>query len=105
MANPKGEILPGAYAEVHLKLPSAASTLVIPVTSLIFRSAGLRVAVVRQGHAAMIPITLGRDFGTEVEVISGLDGSESVITNPPDSLVAGEEVRVAKQGTNQWGAE
>ena len=105
VANPKGEILPGAYAEVHLKLPAAASTLIIPVTSLIFRSAGLRVAVVRQGHAAMIPITLGRDFGTEVEVISGLDGSESVITNPPDSLVAGEEVREAKQGDNQWGAE
>jgi RND family efflux transporter MFP subunit len=105
VANPTGEILPGAYAEVHLKLPAAASTLIIPVTSLIFRSEGLRVAVVRQGHAAMIPIALGRDFGTEVEVISGLDGSESVITNPPDSLVAGEEVREAKQGDNQWGAE
>jgi RND family efflux transporter MFP subunit len=95
VANPAGEILPGAYAEVHLKLPSATSTVVIPVTSLIFRSEGLRVGVVRNGHAIMVPITLGRDFGTEVEVVSGLGGSEKVITNPPDSLVDGQEVRSA----------
>ena len=105
VANPTGEILPGAYAEVHLKLPSAASTVVIPVTSLIFRSEGLRVGVVRNGHAALIPITLGRDFGTEVEVVSGLDGSEKVITNPPDSLVEGQEVRSATPGAGSWGAE
>ena len=105
VANAAGEILPGAYAEVHLKLPSARSTVIIPVTSLIFRSEGLRVAVVRQGRAAMLPISLGRDFGTEVEVVSGLDGSEAVITNPPDSLVNGEEVRIAKAGAEQWGTE
>ena len=105
VANPTGEILPGAYAEVHLKLPSATSTVIIPVTSLLFRSEGLRVAVVRQGHAVMLPITLGRDFGTEVEVVSGLGGNEAVITNPPDSLVDGEEVRVAGPGENHWGTE
>jgi RND family efflux transporter MFP subunit len=105
VANPTGEILPGAYAEVHLKLPSAASTVVIPVTSLIFRSEGLRVGVVRNGHAALIPVTLGRDFGTEVEVVSGLDGSERVITNPPDSLVEGQEVRIATPGSGSWGGE
>jgi RND family efflux transporter MFP subunit len=105
VANATGEILPGAYAEVHLKLPSAASTVVIPVTSLIFRSEGLRVGVVRKGRAALIPITLGRDFGTEVEVVSGLDGSEKVITNPPDSLVDGQEVRSATSGAGSWGAE
>jgi RND family efflux transporter MFP subunit len=105
VANPSGEILPGAYAEVHLKLPSATSTVIIPVTSLLFRSEGLRVAVVRQGHAVMLPITLGRDFGTEVEVVSGLGGNEAVITNPPDSLGDGEEVRVAGPGENHWGTE
>ena len=105
VANPSGEILPGAYAEVHLKLPAATSTVIIPVTSLIFRSEGLRVAVVRQGRAALLPITLGRDFGTEVEVVSGLAADEAVITNPPDSLVEGEEVRVAGPGENHWGAE
>ena len=105
VANPAGEIPPGAYAEVHLKLPSAASTVVIPVTCLIFRSEGLRVGVVRNGRAALIPITIGRDFGTEVEVVSGLDGSEKVITNPPDSLVEGEEVRIATPGAGSWGAQ
>ncbi len=105
VANPKGEILPGAYAEVHLKLPAATSTVIIPVTSLMFRSEGLRVSVVRQGHATMLPITLGRDYGVEVEVVSGLTANESVITNPPDSLVDGEEVRVATPGANQWGAQ
>lgn len=106
VANPTGEILPGAYAQVHLKLPSATSTVVIPVTCLIFRSEGdLRVGVVRNGHAVLIPITPGRDFGTEVEVVSGLDGSEKVITNPPDSLVEGQEVRIATPGTATWGAE
>jgi len=105
VANPTGEILPGAYAEVHLKLLSATSTVIIPVTSLIFRSEGLRVGVVRNGHAFMIPITLGRDFGTEVEVVSGLDGREEVITNPPDSLVEGQEVRIANPGAGSWGGE
>ncbi len=105
VGNPTGEILPGAYAEVHLKLSSATSTVVILVTCLIFRSEGLRVGVVRNGHAALIPITLGRDFGTEVEVVSGLDGSERVITNPPDSLVEGQEVRSATPGAGSWGGE
>ncbi len=105
VANPTGEILPGAYAEVHLKLPTATSTVVIPVTSLIFRSEGLRVGVVRNGRAFLIPITLGRDFGTEVEVVSGLEENERVITNPPDSLVEGQEVRNAAPGAGSWGAE
>jgi RND family efflux transporter MFP subunit len=105
VANPTGEIPPGAYAEVHLKLPSTATTLIIPVTSLIFRSEGLRVAVVRNRHAVMTPITLGRDFGTEVEVVSGLDASEKVITNPPDSLVDGQAVRSATPGEDSWGGQ
>ena len=88
-----------------MKIPSAASTVVIPVTSLIFRSEGLRVGVVRNGRAVLIPITLGRDFGTEVEVVSGLDGSEKVITNPPDSLVDGEEVRSTNSSADQWGGQ
>jgi RND family efflux transporter MFP subunit len=105
VANPKGEIPPGAYSEVHFKLPSPASTVVIPVTSLIFRSEGLRVAVVRNSRAVMVPVTLGRDYGTEVEVVSGLDGSEKVVTNPPDSLVDEQEVRSATPGANDGGAQ
>lgn len=103
VVNPTGEILPGAYAEVHLKLPSPTTTVIIPVTSLIFRSQGLHVGVLRQGRAVMVPITLGRDFGTEIEVVSGLDGSEAVITNPPDSLVDGEEVRISTSDADKRG--
>jgi RND family efflux transporter MFP subunit len=95
--NPTGELLPGAYAEVRLKLPADIPSYILPANSLIFRSEGLRVAVVVEGnHAALVPITIGRDFGNEVEVVAGLTGQESVITSPPDSIVAGETVRVAE---------
>ncbi len=94
--NPTGELLPGGYTEVHLKVPSGAATYILPVTSLIFRSQGLQVAVVENGNKArLVNITLGRDFGNEVEVVAGLPDNASVITDPPDSLVSGETVRVA----------
>jgi RND family efflux transporter MFP subunit len=94
--NPTGELLPGAYGEVHLKLPADIPTFILPVNALIFRSEGLRAAIVTDGsHASLVPITLGRDFGNEVEVLAGLTGQETVITSPPDSLVSGEQVRIA----------
>jgi RND family efflux transporter MFP subunit len=92
--NPSGELLTGAYAEVHLKLPSPASSLILPVDTLIFRSEGLRVVVVNNGKAELRPITLGHDFGSEVEVVAGLTGDEAVVINPPDSIESGQEVRV-----------
>src|SRR5580658_4633491 len=95
--NPTGTLFSGAYAEVHLKLPNATSAFILPVNTLLFRSEGLRVAAVTDGkHAELKPITLGHDFGSEVEVVAGLNGDESIIANPPDSLVSGEEVRIAK---------
>jgi RND family efflux transporter MFP subunit len=95
--NSTGELLPGAYTEVHLKLPEGVSTFILPVNTLIFRSQGLQVATVQNGDkAALVPIVLGRDFGTEVEVVSGLSGQENVMVNPPDSLVEGEQVQIAQ---------
>ena len=95
--NPTGTLLSGAYAEVHLKLPTATSAFILPVNALLFRSEGLRVAAVTDGrHAELRPVTLGHDFGSEVEVVAGLTGNESVIVNPPDSIVAGEEVRIVQ---------
>jgi len=92
--NPTGELLPGAYAEAHFKLPSAGQVYLLPVTALIFRSAGLQVATVNDGvHASLKRIQLGRDYGNQVEVISGISSGDTVIVNPPDSLVDGEEVR------------
>jgi len=95
--NPTGTLLSGAYAEVHLKLPTATSAFIVPVNALLFRAEGLRVAAVTDGkHVDLKPVTLGHDFGSEVEVVAGLSGHESIVVNPPDSIVAGEEVRIAQ---------
>jgi len=95
--NPTGTLFTGAYAEVHLKLPTAVSSLLVPANSLIFRSEGLQVATVRdEHHAELKRITVGHDFGTEVEVVGGLTGNEAVIVNPPDSLVSGQTVRISQ---------
>ena len=94
--NSSGQLLPGAYAEVHLKVPAGTPALILPVSALIFRSDGLQVGTVESGNRATLRnVVLGHDLGSEVEVVSGLTGDDSVITNPPDSLVSGEIVRVA----------
>jgi len=93
--NPRNELLPGSYAEVHIKLPTATTTLQLPVDALIFKGDGLQVATVdAQNRVALLTVTSGRDFGDMVEVLSGLSGGERVISNPPDSLSPGDTVRV-----------
>jgi len=74
------------------------------VNTLLFRSEGLRVAAVKDGKANLIALTLGRDFGSEVEVLTGLNGDESLIVNPPDSIVSGQPVRLAASGQASSGA-
>lgn len=101
--NPTGELLTGAYAELHLKLPGNVSTFTIPVNALLFRSEGLRVVSVKDSKVTLLPVTLGRDFGTEVEVLTGLNGDEQLIVNPPDSIVSGQPVRLAQSGASQAG--
>ena len=102
--NPTGELLPGAFAEVHLAVPSGAPTFILPVSALIFRAQGLQVGVVKDGNRAQLAnIILGRDFGSEVEVVSGLQADDQVIINPPDSLISGEEVRVAQPPNQNQG--
>ena len=91
--NPTGELLPGAFLSVHLKLKSETPAIVIPVNTLIFRSNGMEVAVVRNNKAELLPITIGRDYGTEVEVLSGVTSQDAIIENPSDSLTSGTEVR------------
>jgi RND family efflux transporter MFP subunit len=98
VVNSTGLLFSGAYSEVHFKIKSDGSTLLLPTTSLIFRSEGLRVGTIKNGNrAALTPIVLGRDFGNEVEVVSGLPDSASVILTPPDSLVDGQVVHVVDQ--------
>ncbi len=96
--NPTGELLPGAYVSAHLMLGAASRAVVLPVNTLIFRSEGLRVAVVRDGKAQLVPITMGRDLGNQIEIISGVVSGDAVIENPSDSLVSGTTVRVAPSG-------
>ena len=94
--NPTGELLTGSYTEVHLKVPGQGSSYLVPVSTLVFRSQGLQVAVMKDGSAVLTPVTPGRDFGEQIEIVSGLTGNESVIVTPPDSLVSGQKVQVVQ---------
>ncbi len=96
--NPRGELLPGAYVFVHLQLPKEVRSVTIPVNTLIFRAQGLQVAVVRDAQARLVPITLGRDHGTFVEIVAGLQPSDQVIVAPSDSLTSGTPVRIKLTG-------
>jgi RND family efflux transporter MFP subunit len=97
--NPKGELLPGSYAEVHLKLPTEASTFKLPVNAIMFGTDGVRAAIVgADGVVKLQPITLGRDYGNSLEVVAGLTGDEQIVLNPPDSLESGQQVRIAGPG-------
>jgi RND family efflux transporter MFP subunit len=94
--NRTGEIFNGAYAQVHFKLPTASFAFVIPVNCLLFRAQGLQVAVVNNGCVELRTIKPGHDFGDNIEIVSGLNGTEEVVINPPDSIVAGQAVRVGQ---------
>jgi RND family efflux transporter MFP subunit len=93
--NAAGKLLPGAYVFVHFTLPGRTQSVTIPANALLFRSEGLRVGVVRDGSAVLVPITIGRDYGDRVEVLSGLTATDQVILNPSDSLLSGTAVRLA----------
>jgi RND family efflux transporter MFP subunit len=99
VVNPTGVLLTGSYAEVHLKLPAGSSSYVVPVSTLLFRKEGLRLAVVKDGKAVLTPVTPGHDFGDRMEIVGGLQGEESIIVNPPDSIISGQPVRIAQATT------
>jgi RND family efflux transporter MFP subunit len=96
--NAGGELLPGAYVSVHLKLPSRIRAVTIPANTLLFRREGLRVGFVRQGRAELVPVTIGRDYGARVEIVSGLRSTDQIILDPSDSLITGTPVRIADGG-------
>jgi multidrug efflux pump subunit AcrA (membrane-fusion protein) len=81
---------------VHFKLPSGPDSLRLPANAVLFRSTDLQVAVVGSDHRVTLKnITTGRDFGTSMEVLSGLSPGDDVIVNPPDSITTGTLVRLA----------
>ena len=94
--NPTGTLLTGSYAEVHLAVPTQASTFLIPVNTLIFRSEGLHVAAVKDGQVVLAAVTPGHDFGNQIEIVAGLKAGDQVIVNPPDSIVAGQAVKIVQ---------
>jgi RND family efflux transporter MFP subunit len=94
--NPTGTLLTGSYAEVHLKVPEHKSTLILPVNTLLFRSEGLRVGIVKDGKVVLTAVTPGHDFGDRIEIVSGLTPDDQVIVNPPDSLVSGQAVQIVQ---------
>jgi RND family efflux transporter MFP subunit len=102
--NRKGDLTPGAYTQVHLKVGRPVSTVVIPVSALLFRKEGLRVATVNHTGdgeiVKLLPITLGHDDGDIVQVVSGLEPNTPIITNPPDSVIDGEKVHVLQGSSN-----
>ena len=94
--NPTGTLLTGSYAEVHLKVPEHKSTLILPVNTLLFRSEGLRVGVVKDGKVVLTAVTPGHDFGDRIEIVSGVTPDDQVIVNPPDSIVSGQAVQIVQ---------
>ena len=95
--NPTGQLLPGAYVFVHLKLPGQTRSVTVPSNTLIFRKEGLQVGLVRNDKAELIPVKIGRDYGSSVEIVSGLQPTDAVIVDPSDSLVAGMPVRLSNK--------
>ena len=96
VANPTNTLLSGSYAEVHLKVAGQPSTFIIPVNTLIFRSEGLRVGLVKDGKVTLTAVTPGHDFGNTIEIVSGLKQDDQVILNPPDSVVTGQQVQIVQ---------
>src|SRR5262249_17021822 len=95
--NKGGELLPGGYAQVHLRVGAVGNRLVVPVNALLFRAEGLRAVVVDANHRVHLrALQIGRDYGTSLEVLQGLSKDEWIVINPPDSIDEGDEVRVSE---------
>jgi len=93
--NRAAELLPGGYAQVHLAVQVAGERVQVPVNALLFRAEGLRAIVVDANHKLHLqPITIGRDYGTTLEVLQGVTSSDWIVLNPADSLDDGQTVNV-----------
>ena len=97
--NPKGQLFPGSYAQVRFAVHVPGARLLVPVNALLFRAEGPRAVVVDSDNKTHLkPVIIGKDYGTDVEILGGLDPSESVVLNPSDSLEDGEPVKAIPEG-------
>jgi len=95
--NPFGELLPGAYANVHFQLPLNVVPLVIPTSTILFQADGPQIGVVNsQSQVELRKVMLGHDFGDTIQIVSGVRTTDSLVANPPDSLTNGMRVAVQK---------
>ena len=102
MPNKSGQLLPGGYAQVHLEVKVTGARLNVPVNALLFRSEGLRAVVVDENHKTHLqPLTIGRDYGTALEVLQGLKPTDWIVINPADSLDEGVQVNVKANGAER----
>ena len=100
--NETGELLPGAYVQVILKLEGDTHTVTVPSNALLFRSEGAAVGVARpDGTVEIRKITISRDLGDRLEVSQGISDTDQVILNPSDGLADGMKVTVTKQAQQQ----
>jgi RND family efflux transporter MFP subunit len=93
--NPSGELMTGAFANVHLELPAPDTAINVPASALIFDQSGLRIATVGADDRVVLKsVTISRDLGKEVEIASGLAADDRVIASPPDGIASGDPVRI-----------
>ncbi len=93
VSNKDGRLLPGAYAHVLFSFPTSGTSVTIPANALLFRKDGPQVGVLRDNKVELTPVTIGHDFGDSLEVVSGLQASDQIVINPPDSLISGATVK------------
>jgi RND family efflux transporter MFP subunit len=99
--NQAGQLMPGAFANVHFDLPVAAADLSVPASALIFDHRGVRVATVGpDNRIAFKPVSIARDLGDVVQISSGLAASDRIVDSPPDGIGKGDQVRIATATTN-----
>jgi RND family efflux transporter MFP subunit len=97
--NRDGRLLPGAYVFVHFKVPQQIRQLSVPSNTLLFRSEGMQVGIVRDGHVHLQHVLIGKDDGKSVEIASGLSANDQVILDPSDSLSEGQAVKIGGSTT------
>jgi membrane fusion protein (multidrug efflux system) len=102
--NKDGRLLPGSFGEVHFAVGSGVNKVTVPVNTMLFRSQGAQVAVVgSDGKVQLRPITIGRDYGTSLEILGGVATGDQIVVNPSDSLEDGQQVNVAQPNQQQNG--
>jgi membrane fusion protein, multidrug efflux system len=100
--NKDGRLLPGSFGEVHFAVGSNVDKVTVPVNAMLFRAQGAQVAVVGPDKKIELrQISIGKDYGTTLEIIAGVSINDQVVINPPDSLESGQQVNIAPASPGQ----